>query len=426
MLIQQIIKKDKDKICLIYKDKKITYAQIDKQSDCLASSLPIKKADKVGLSFSDPMQQLVCFFAVIKAGGVGIFLPSDLEKNSFDLMLDDNFSFLDINNNWQNSKQSDEDLFLGVFSSGSTGEPKLILRDHKSWISALNHQSNLFNITEDSILYLIANLSYSANLNALIHAFYVGATVVLSGGKNINLWLYEMQEHNINSLFMVPAYYQMLLKKIKSKNFNVKSIVSGGAKLDVDLAIKLKAKFPNANICQYYGASELGHISYALYDDMIKKPYSVGRLFPQVNINFMDKSIVVQSPYLAYGYAPKAVADDLGYMDDEGYLFLTGRKQEVINIAGVKVALSKIEKIINECPKVNKAVVVKIEDDIRGEASCAFVVKKEEDLTKLELLKYCREFLNANICPQKLVFLKQMPLNANGKIDKIKLKTMVK
>lgn len=432
MLIHNLPEMPEDQVCLIHGGVRLTYQECNRQSDELAYRLAtqIKKGDKVLLKLASPLSQLLYFFGIIKAGGACVFTDAStpeetcvslMTRHKLDLYIHDNTplppgkaqSLPEINGG---------DIFLGALSSGSTGDPKLIWRDHQSWTRAFSSQSSVFQLSETTILYLVSSLAYTANLNACLHLLLEGGTVMFAGTSLPRTWLREIKENGASAIFMVPANYRILLKNIKDPLPQIQSAVTCGAKLDQNTVEKLVQYFPLATICEYYGASELGHVSYATAKDLLRCPDSVGRAFPHVSISIIDGEIWVESPYLAPAYLPKASVGDLGRLDEEGYLYLLGRRHTIINTGGIKVIPEQLEKVLLQCPGVAEAVVGGIDDPLRGQKVCAWIVKKQTHLTAANILNFCHRNLRPHDCPQKIIFLDKIPLNSNGKVDRISLK----
>lgn len=420
------------KICLIHGKVRLTYQEFSQQVDSLAYSLAtlIKKGDRVLIKLAAPLSQLLYFFAVIKAGGACVFVdPSTSEEvctalmdtHQLNLYIQDSF-LLPVSAARSLPEMNENDIFLGALSSGSTGTPKLIWRDHQSWTSAFPNQSIVFQLSNTDTLYLVGSLVYTANLNACLHILAEGGTVMFASNSMPRTWVREITANRISAIFMVPANYRILLKNRKAPLPQITSAVTCGAKMDLSTVQALVEYFPSAGIYEYYGASELGHVSYSTAKDLLERPNSVGIVFPQVAISIEDDMIWVKSPYIAPDYRPKATVGDLGRLDKDGYLYLLGRKYGIINTGGVKVIPEQVETILLQCPGVAEAVVGGIDDPIRGQKVCAWIVKNQASLMTSEIFAFCQKRMRPHYCPQKIIFLDEIPLNKNGKIDRISLR----
>ena len=238
---------------------------------------------------------------------------------------------------------------------------------------------------------------------------YEGGTVVIAANSFPQTWLREIIQHKVSSIFMVPANYRTLLRIVKTPLPQIKSLVSAGAKIDINTVRRLMDVFPQAQLCEYYGASELGHVSFSRREDLLKFPNSVGKAFPGVRLWTEDNFIWVESPYIAPAYKPEATVGDLGKLDEDGYLYLLGREHNAINKGGVKISAEYVEQILNLCPGIAESAVKGINDSIRGQKVAAWIVKSDPSLKAKDVKAYCRENLPKHFCPQKCFFIKELP-----------------
>ncbi|CUH94814.1 hypothetical protein P22_0880 [Propionispora sp. 2/2-37] len=435
MLIHSYLEKyariSPDKPCLIHGNRQLSYGELSAQSSRLACHLAvcINKGDAVLLKINDPLQQLLYFFGIIRAGGICIILEASasdsvcrqiIEQQHIACCITEDF-ILPGKKTAKLPSITPSSFFLGAFSSGSTGTPKLILRDHQSWTTAFPVQNRVFNLSRADTLYLCGSLSYTANLNACLHLLYTGGTVVLSAAPIPRSWVKEIRQYKVSAVFMVPANYKLLLKALHSPLGSITSAVSGGAKLEPSTAEELLTAFPQAVITEYYGASELGHISCHSAKELLKHPGSVGRAFPGASISIIDQTIWVESPYIAPAYKPKATVGDLGEMDKNGYLYIGGRKNGLINSGGIKIVPEEVEKILLQCPGIQTAGVGGIDDPIRGKKVCALLVRNHPGVTLETVLQHCRRRLQPQYIPQRISFVTEIPVTAAGKIDRVRL-----
>ena len=419
------------KVCLIHGEIQFTYQDFAQQVDCLAHRLAtlIKKGDKVLVKLSSPIAQLLYFFGIIEAGGACVFIDSSTSEQVCAELLKIHCINLYVDENFQSPiaatlllpEIQQDDIFLGALSSGSTGTPKLIWRDHQSWTSSFPVQSKVFNISNSDTLYLVNSLVYTANLNACLHIISEGGTVVIASNSLPRTWVREIIGHHVSAIFMVPTNYRILLKAMKEPLSQIKSAVTAGAKIDLHTVQNLMRYFPHAEIYAYYGASELGHVSYSTAKDLLQHPESVGKAFPGVTLSIDDQCIWAKSPYLAPKYRPKASVGDLGRLSSEGYLHLLGRKHGIINTGGIIVIPEQVEAILLQCPGITEAFVGGIDDSLRGQRVCAWVVKNKATLMTEDILIFCQKKMRQHYCPHKIIFIDEIPITKNGKIDRIKL-----
>lgn len=426
--------KNGSKVCMTLDDESITYGELVEEINIKAIFLisKYKKGEKVIIKNSNPINTIINFLACCRAGLICIPVDNKILSLTIDKIIkdvkpcctiDDKFKFTNgynLENKNIFSSIKEEDIFLGALSSGTTGHNKIIWRDHKSWTSAFKYQSEVFNINFKDILFLVGSLSYTGNLNSAMHILNEGGSIVFSKSIYPKTWTYEIIKNNVSSIFMVPAHYRLLLKVVKENILNVKSILSAGDKLDIDTVNILKEKFPSAAIYEYYGASELGHVAYINFREDFKIG-SVGKAFSQVRYWIEDDLVWVKSPYIAPDFRPKATVLDMGKIDEEGNLYLLGRKNNTINKGGVKVLPYNIEKVLNIHPQILKSVVFGVKHPVKGEEIAAIILPRDNKLTVKEIMEYCIKNLEVHNRPQKIKIVEDIKLNSSGKIAKNEL-----
>jgi long-chain acyl-CoA synthetase len=442
------------KKCMTLDDLSLTYGELVKNIDERAMFLAgrYKKGEKTIIKNTNPINTIINFLACSRAGLISIpvdvkALSSTIKKIVDEInpccIIDDKFTYINFNNFVEKKHESklldsyiykeenfifpsieDTDIFLGALSSGTTGHNKVIWRDHKSWTSAFKYQSDEFHIRSKDTVFLVGSLSYTANLNSAMHILNEGGSVVFSKNIYPKTWITEIEKNGVSSIFMVPAHYRLLLKEIKENIFNVKSLLSAGDKLDIETVNILKEKFPKAHICEYYGASELGHISYINFRENFKID-SVGKAFPKVQFWIDEDLVWVKSPYIAPDFRHKATVGDIGRIDEEGNLYLLGRKNNTINKGGVKILPYNIESVLNNHPKILKSVVFGVKHPVKGEEIAAVILSRSNKLTVKEVMEYCKKNLELHCRPQKIKIVEYIELNSSGKMDKKKLISMI-
>lgn len=403
---------------------------IDKASDEI--SRIGKKGDPVIIKDPSPVHQLLYFLSSWKAELISVIVPPNISNERYNrlirkinpqIIIDDSIRIYKEKEACDKNKYLN--AFLGALSSGTTGEEKIIWRSYDSWQRAFQYQSKIFHINKGDRLLLNGDFNYTANLNSALHILSEGGTIVHTKQKRPAQIMSLIDKKRVDAIFMVPALYRILTTYNDNKSLNIRSVVSAGSKIDMCTLKRLKQIFPQARIIEYYGASELGHVSYMTYEDSLKKEGSVGRAFPEVKVIIENKKIWVKSPYIADEYPSKHSAGDMGFLDEDGYLFLIGREGNIINKAGEKIIAEEIERVLVRYPNVNEAAVIGRAHDIKGEEVMAFVAV-DGDINEVELKrdirKFCAEYLECTKIPKQIIIVKRIPKNENGKIDRRLLK----
>lgn len=322
-----------EKIAFKNKYITLTYQQLATSLQQLASRLAVqtKKGDTIIVRLAKSHKQLIFLLAAAQAGLKCILVEPERKTIDFDKLVTKTEPELIITKDFKLPKKSaptpeikTTDIFLGALSSGTTGQSKISWRDQQSWIQAFKYQSEIFNLSQNDNLLLTGSLVYTANLNNTFHLLFEGGSIFFAESKHPRNWVKMIKTDNITAIFMLPGHYRLLLKKLPKPLTQIKSLTSAGAKLNQAIVKKMQHFFPQAKIVEYYGASELGHVSYASVNDILTDKSTIGKAFPEVKIEIKDGLIWVESPYLAVDYRPQASAGDKGYLKN-GQLYLTGR-----------------------------------------------------------------------------------------------------
>ncbi|WP_304235270.1 AMP-binding protein [Jiulongibacter sediminis] len=312
------------------------------------------------------------------------------------------------------SKHFPESTFLGILSSGSEGNSKVIWKTNDNWEKAFTHQSIVFGISEKDRIFAVDALGYSANLNAVLHGLWQGSTVIIGSLKEASIWTETFMSESVSSVFMVPSHARLLINKGVSLS-QIKSFVTAGEKLDSVTVKGLMSTFPEARITEYYGAAELGHVSYHQNKDILENPASVGSAFPEVEIDIIGNRITVESPYVSPDYQVLATVNDLGYFEEDK-LILLGREGRMFNRRGLNIYAQEIENLAMSSGLVLEVALVK---SIGREKLTLFYTSKREmgTIIKEDLRVYLDQKLPKSKQPNFFTELQEMPHSEAGKID---------
>jgi long-chain acyl-CoA synthetase len=328
-----------------------------------------------------------------------------------------------------------------LLTSGSTGKPKGVALSHDAvWaslqatVSAFRRDTRPTPIpTERKPPNLIANpLSHTAGVVRLLFALYVGRSVVLLRKFDARAAKAAIDTHGIDNLTINPTMLQMLLDDLPpdADLGPVRYASSGTAPLTPALREAFEARF-GIPVLQAYGQTEaFGGIAIERVKDVLaghRHPGSVGKPLPGVEVRIDDGEIVVRTPASLLGYLGEDAASpvdsdgwlhtgDLGHLDDEGFLYVTGRRKNVIICGGFNVIPEELEAALSIDGAVRDAVVVAIPDARLGEIPVALV---EGDGTAEAILERVESRLAPYKRPRHLFVVDALPRVANGKVDRV-------
>ncbi|MGH7889602.1 MAG: class I adenylate-forming enzyme family protein, partial [Thermodesulfobacteriota bacterium] len=357
--------------------------------------------------------------------------------------------------NWPFSKVKDqiiranierEDEAIYLYSTGSTGKPKRVTRTHFNLIAlAHNHTQTVDWTKEDRILFTVP-ISHTYGLGNFIGAIKVGASIYTLSEFNRNRVLDSIERERITVFPAVPFMLSVLAETFLQKHRDLSSlklVISAGAPLSEETSHKFHNKF-GIYPRQLYGSTETGVISINLSDDIEGKLDSVGRAVKNVEVIILRENgsrcetneigeIAVKSPSMTTGYyglpdeTEKAFRDgyyftgDLGRIDDEGYLYIVGRKKLFINISGNKVDPAELEALLSQHPKVREAAIIGVNDNFGNEVVKAVIVSKSNMETK-EVYEFLKGKISDFKIPRIIEFREEIPKSPTGKVLREHLK----
>lgn len=335
--------------------------------------------------------------------------------------------------------------FLIGFTSGSSGKPKAFIRSHKTWIESFHHSAKELGTAAGDCVLAPGPLSHGLSLYAVVEALCAGATVIIQSKFNVVDTFQAIGQQSVSSLVVVPTMLDAVLSETGGQSYaGLTRIITAGAKLPSSLRARTGMTFPNADIIEYYGASELSFISLAKGSESVP-PDSVGRPFSGVEISIRNDAgaklratqvgtVWVRSDMICTGYVGPtdgsglrkedewATVGDLGHVDEKGFLFLAGREGSAITSGGYTVYPSAIENALLSHPGVADAAVIGLPHAKWGEVIAAAIVPKSgQPPTEEDLSAHCHESLEPYACPRLWLFAENLERTPSGKIKRATL-----
>jgi acyl-CoA synthetase (AMP-forming)/AMP-acid ligase II/ABC-type nitrate/sulfonate/bicarbonate transport system permease component len=347
-------------------------------------------------------------------------------------------------------REEDEALYL--YTSGTTGKPKgvILTYDHLTYFpESMKTMQSLTDQDRQGSVLPMSHISGPIVLNLLVD---VGHTLVIIDEIRPKKILEEIQRNKINYFHAVPPIFQMILNLPSRDRYDLNSLNSVammGTVVSEELMEEWVKEFPHCLARQGYGATETSPLlTLTHYDDAPRKMASAGRVVPRVEIKIVDKNgkelptgevgeVIARGPQIMKGYFknPKATAEkikdgwyytgDLGRFDADGYIYILGRADDMVIVGGMNVYPSELENVLIAHDKVAEVAVVGIADAERGQALKAVIVPKVgEEVSKRELMRFCRERLASFKLPKVIEFRDSLPRSRTGKVAKRELKTI--
>ncbi|MGX9792762.1 class I adenylate-forming enzyme family protein [Mycobacterium sp. MMS18-G62] len=342
-------------------------------------------------------------------------------------------------------RQYDPDVALLQFTSGTTGAPKPVPLRHATVLDLIDRLLEKLRGRKPSpgkpksapMPNLVPlSLSLWAGIYQVLFAFRAGSGVVLMDRFSPADFAALVKRHQLRSTVLPPAALTMVLHDETVTDLSPLKIVrSITAPLSPVQAARFRDKF-GVIVLNSYGQTELGGevVGWSAADAREwgeTKLGSVGRPLPGIDVTIADDEVMVRTPTTAARKIDSAFLDrltddgwfhtgDLGWFDEDGFLWLDGRVSDMINRGGLKVFPGTVEDVLLAADGVREAAVVGIPDERLGEVPWAFVACHTE-LSEDDLIAWCRERLTPYRVPVRVVFVEQLPRNDVGKVVKREL-----
>lgn len=344
------------------------------------------------------------------------------------------------------------DILCIPYTSGTTGRPKGVMLPHRSraWtFFAMAVEFDCFG--PDRRALTVTPLSYGAGFSFAVAPLFFGGSTTLLPRFEPDLALATVEQHAITSTFMVPTQFSALFalgerELARYDSSSLRTIVSMAAPLSQTAKERIVARFGEGLLFEAYGSTEGGWISAIRPADQLRKQQSVGHPLPCTNVRLVGEDgdpvppgdigeLHVHSPFMFAGYwnRPAETADafrdgwyvtgDLARQDDEGFLYLVDRRNDLIISGGVNVFPREVEEVLLRHEAVAEAAVFGIPDTHWGEAVHATVaLHAGMHASEQELLDFCSVKLAGSKRPKTVDLTERLPRNAAGKISRRELR----
>jgi len=320
---------------------------------------------------------------------------------------------------------AESDPHVIFFTSGSTGPPKGVVLSHRA--NYLRSFQGVFRDRPERSVCMFP-LFHMAAFTLALSAWQTRGEIAFVREASAEALLRAVERRRANRLYCIPLVWRRILEE-PADRFDLSSLReldTGTQAVPIELVRALKQRFPDTVTRIYYGSTEAGSGASLDDADVLRKPGSVGRAPPGVDLALApDGEILLRSAYLADGYfdAPEATAaafrdgwyhtGDLGELDEDGYLHVVGRARDVIRSGGESVAPAEVEAVLAGHPGVVDVAVVGLPDPDWGEVVCAVVVAADGPAPDLAALHgFCEGRLAGFKRPRRLARSDAIPRTA--------------
>ena len=464
-----------DKIAVIDNEKEITFIELYEKVEKFSNNIKILNQEKIiSLISENSISFIIAYLGIINSGKiVHLISPEISEINLFNQLKSSkskniicnqlmkkkilNFNSIkttifDIeeillkHNNKEIESSLNKFAYL-IYTSGTTAEPKGVTVSHLMIEFTTKNIVKVLGYSNSDTDLLPLPLNHSFGLGCIHTSLYVGSTLVLlKNASNLEEILESLKKYKITTLAAVPATLTKILnfknKELEDYFSEIRLIITNSTAIPKKTVIQFKEILKKGNLATYYGLTEASRSTFMVFDKNNQREESVGKCSPNVEIKIVNKEennlklgdIFIKGENVIKKYWNNVEADknifenwlktgDTGYFDNEGYLFLKGRSDEIINVGGEKVMPIEIEQTIKNIPGVEDAVAFGVEHEIFGQTIKLNIIKsKNSDIDKAQILSYCIKNLERFKIPSKIDFVEKIPKTDYGKVKRFMLK----
>jgi fatty-acyl-CoA synthase/long-chain acyl-CoA synthetase len=336
-----------------------------------------------------------------------------------------------------------------IFTSGTTGLPKGVIR-YGLGASEIELQTGLLG-GGDGRFIVTGSLSHGGPNGMGNNSLLIGGTLILQRVFNAEDWLRLVDKYSVTNSYSAPfpvRHICGLSAEVRSRYdaSSLKTMIAAAAQWPHSLKEAFLGAFPNCELWELYGSSELATVTVQAPKDQLRKPGSCGVAAPGVEIQLIDENDEVitaphqpgvlyaksESVYCAYlgddtAYEASQRGDfattwDIAYVDEDGFYYICDRQKDMLISGGANIYPKEIENVLESHPAIFESAVIGISDAEWGERPHAIIVLNEgEELAQEEVLSFCREHLASYKVPSTMEFRDELPHTISGKLAKREL-----
>lgn len=342
------------------------------------------------------------------------------------------------------------DLASIIYTSGTTGEPKGVMLSHHNLFSNMASINQYLPLIPEDVVLNVLPFYYSYGNTVLHTNLGIGATVYLENSMMYPVKIVEsLQNIGATGFYGVGSIYALLLSRGKLEDFDLSTMryltLAGGPMAPAHIK-RIMSNISSAEFYMMYGQTEAtARLAYIPADLIEEKLGSAGKAIPGVTLEIRDESgkavetgvvgeIYATGENIMMGYwnnqtlTQTVLTDgwlrtgDIASMDEDGYVYMTGRRTDMIKSGANRISPKEIEEKLAELDGIEESAAIGIPDDVMGQVIKVYVVKKDgAELTIQNVLKHCKDKLAQYKIPKHVEFIDALPKTPSGKLQRFRL-----
>ena len=458
-----------DKLALIDENSKLSFLDLKNKVEKFTSFLnQFDEKSVVSLLFDNTSEFVISYLGVINSGCIAHLIPTGTSQSNLNQQIlsaeptlivssDSHFSKIkdtELKNleklKFSQVKESSSeprtisphDYAYLIYTSGTTSSPKGVPISHSSCNFSTKNIAKTLQYSSNDVDLLPLPMSHSFGLGCLHTSLYVGSTLVLQKNPTIENILDSIKKYETTTLAAIPSTLSNIISNSRTDSLNILSnlrlIITNSTFFPPQTIRKLKTFLHTGMVATYYGLTEASRSTFMIFSDD-KKIESVGKPSDgiEIKINSKDandtgeiwiRGLNVIDNYWKKEYQENKSGDwlktgDLGKFDNDGFLYILGRVDDLINISGEKVYPQEIERIVKVLSGIDEVVAVPMKHKSFGQVVKLFVKKSpNSEITSSIILTHCIKNLERFKVPAKIEFVEDFPRTDYGKIKRFMLK----
>ncbi|HKX78077.1 MAG TPA: class I adenylate-forming enzyme family protein [Novosphingobium sp.] len=355
-----------------------------------------------------------------------------------------------------------EGIAVQLFTSGTTAAPKAAILRHSNLLGYILGTVEFASAEEDDAVLVVVPPYHIAGISALLSSCYAGRRIVMLPSFEPDAWLRLVDQESVTNAFVVPTMLARIIEAMErgvaAGLSTLRAVAYGGGKMPLEIIQKALGLFPRTGFTNSYGLTETSSTIALLGPDEHREAQasddpkirarlgSLGKPLPTVEIEIRDEEgnvlppgepgeIYVRGDQVSGEYKERSAlveggwfpTRDAGFMDEDGYLFLSGRADDVIVRGGENMSPGEIEDVLLTHPAIGDACAVAVPSVEWGEAvGVALVLREGHDAPEeAEVKELVRSRLRSSRVPEKVIFVAELPYNEMGKLLRRKVKEVL-